>query len=227
MPFLAKNTRFLSKNSLNFAVSKSNNQRFCTRYFNHNIPTARLNVSKFSLKPHIPSNDHYLLYRWYFVDSGDFLPFWSCFVLFIAFLVRFSDVFTFFIVFFDTFIPILPFKAPIPVLFLYQFNDKHFVSQKMFHVKLFSLVMRLFYIFNSNHPHFIRILLICPLFISVLSCFSLYFTYFHSFFCPFFALFLFFPDIHAVLSNISSARHSFEQTDFMRFSSRQSQSTVL
>ena len=89
MPFLAKNTRFLSKNSLKFAVYESNNQRFCTRYFNHNIPAARLNVSKFSHKPHIPSKGHYLLSRWYFVDFSDFFAFLELFCAFYCFLNAF------------------------------------------------------------------------------------------------------------------------------------------
>ena len=118
-------------------------------------------------------------------------------MLFIACLVRFSNVFCVFYRFFRYFCTCFAFQSTIPVLFSCQFNDKHFVSQKMSHVKLFSPVMRLFYIFNRNHLHFIRILVIYLLFISVLSCFLLYFTYFRSFFTVFPRFSCFFSDIHA------------------------------
>ena len=52
-------------------------------------PSARLNVSKFSHKPHIPSKGHYLLSRWYFVDFSDFFAFLELFCAFYCFLNAF------------------------------------------------------------------------------------------------------------------------------------------
>ena len=79
-----------------------------------------------------------------------FSPFWNCFVLFIAFLARFSDVFTFFIGFLDAFVPILPFKAPYRCYFRVNSMINILFRKKCFTWNFFHQLCDCFAFFNSN-----------------------------------------------------------------------------